>query len=149
MARIRKTSTTNEVSVEPRLLTGGNPQIPKGDGDVPVQAYIDAMPQWKSAIGRQLDTLIVQTVPNARKAVRWNTPFYGIEGQGWFVAFDCTTKYVKVTFFAGMLLVPTPPIHSKQKMVRYFHIYEDTELDKALFASWVRQASELPGEPVF
>ena len=134
---------------KPKLLTGGNPQIPKGDGDAPVQAYIKAMPEWKSGVGKQLDKLIVQTVPNIRKAVRWNTAFYGIEGQGWFVAFDCTTKHVKVTFFAGSSLKPVPPVESKQETVRYFHIHETEELDEKTFTIWIRQASELPGEAVF
>ncbi|QDU11836.1 DUF1801 domain-containing protein [Gimesia aquarii] len=149
MARKKTKTTPKRAAAKPKLLTGGNPQIPKGDGDAPVQAYIKAMPEWKSEIGRRLDEMIVYTVSNVRKAVRWNTPFYGIEGQGWFVAFDCTTKYVKVAFFAGMSLNPVPPIESKQKTVRYFHIYENDELDEEAFTNWVRQASELPGEDVF
>ena len=128
------------------LLSGGNPQIAKGDGDSPVQAYISAMPGWKSELGRRLDTLIVRTVPNVSKAVKWNTPFYGIEGEGWFVAYHCFTKYVKVTFFRGTSLSPIPPGESKQQEVRYFDIYEDDELDEAQFTDWVRQASQLPGE---
>lgn len=134
---------------QPVLLTGGNPQIPKGDGDAPVQAYIAAMPGWKSKVGVDLDSLIERTVPSVRKAVRWNTPFYGIERNGWFVAFHCMTKYVKVTFFMGASLDPVPPVASKQKDVRYFHIHEEDELDEDLLTSWIRQASELPGEPVF
>lgn len=149
MSRKDPSNQPKQVTAGPKLLTGGNPQIPKGDGDAPVQAYIKAMPGWKSAIGRQLDRLIVQTVPAVRKAVRWNTPFYGIEGQGWFMAFDCTTKYVKVAFFAGTSLEPIPPIESKQEAVRYFHILENDKLDEALFASWVRQASQIRGEDVF
>ena len=111
-----------------------------------MQAYIAAMPGWKRDVGRRLDALIVRTVPNVRKAVRWNTPFYGIEGQGWFLGFHCITKYVKVAFFRGTSLRPLPPVESKQKDVRYFHIHEDDQLDEELVASWIRQASELPGE---
>ena len=110
-----------------------------------MQAYIAAMPGWKRDVGRRLDALIVRTVPNVRKAVRWNTPFYGIEGQGWFLGFHCITKYVKVAFFRGTSLRPLPPVESKQKDVRYFHIHEDDQLDEELVASWIRQASELPG----
>ncbi len=138
---------------KPKLLSGGNPQIAKADGDAPVQAYIAAMPGWKRDVGRRLDALIVRTVPGVRKAVRWNTPFYGIEGDGgkggWFLGFHCITKYVKVAFFRGTSLNPLPPVESKQKEVRYFHIHEDEKLDEALVASWIRQASELPGENCF
>ena len=130
---------------KPTLLSGGNPQIPKGDGDAPVQAYIAAMPGWKSDLGRRLDALIVQTVPGVQKAVRWNSPFYGVEGQGWFLSYHCFTKYVKVTFFRGASLSPLPPGESKQEDVRYLDIREDDQLDEALLASWIRQASELPG----
>ena len=133
----------------PALLAGGNPQIAKADGDAPVQAYIAAMPGWKRDVGRRLDALIVRIVPNVRKAVRWNTPFYGIEGQGWFLGFHCITKYVKVAFFRGASLRPLPPAESKQKDVRYFHIHEDDPHDEELVASWIRQASELPGENLF
>lgn len=134
---------------EPVLLSGGNPQIAKGDGDAPVQAYIAAMPGWKHDVGRLLDGLIAQTVPDIRKAVRWNTPFYGIEGNGWFLGFHCLTKYVKVAFLNGASLHPLPPIESKQSNVRYLHIFEDDNVDEAQFADWVEQASRLPGEPVF
>ena len=136
-------------AAKPKLLSGGNPQIAKADGDAPVQAYIAAMPGWKQDVGRRLDALIVRTVPNVRKAVRWNTPFYGIEGQGWFLGFHCITKYVKVAFFRGASLRPLPPVESKQKDVRYFHIHEDDQLDEKLVASWIRQASKLPGEKLF
>jgi hypothetical protein len=129
-----------------KLLSGGNPQITKGYGDAPVQAYIAAMPGWKSEVGRRLDALITRTVPNVYKAVKWNTPFYGIEGQGWFLGFHCMTKYIKVAFFRGTSLRPVPPVESKQKEVRYFHIHEDDQLDEAQLAAWVKQASELPGE---
>ncbi|WP_235904948.1 DUF1801 domain-containing protein [Tautonia marina] len=147
---VRKSSKAAEpVAEEPKLLSGGNPQIPKGDGDAPVQAYIAAMPGWKKEVGRHLDSLIVQTVPDVRKAVRWNTPFYGLEGRGWFLGFHCLTNYVKVAFFRGTSLDPAPPIASKQEAVRYLHIHEGDHLDGELLASWIRQASERPGEPCF
>jgi hypothetical protein len=129
-----------------RLLSGGNPQIAKSYGDAPVQAYIAAMPGWKRDVGRLLDALIVRTVPDVYKAVKWNTPFYGIEGQGWFLGFHCLAKYVKVAFFRGTSLRPVPPGESKQKEVRYLKIHEDDRLDEAQFAAWVQQASQLPGE---
>ncbi len=134
---------------EPVLLSGGNPQIPKGDGDGPVQAYLAAMPGWKGGIGRRLDALVARTVPDVRKAVRWNSPFYGIEGQGWFLSFHCFTKYLKVTFLNGGSLDPVPPVASKYDHVRYLHIHEDDELDEARFTDWVQQASALPGEALF
>ena len=122
-----------------------NPQIAKADGDAPVQAYIAAMPGWKRDIGRQLDALIMQAVPGACKAVKWNSPLYGIEGQGWFLGVHCFTKYLKVAFFQGVSLKPLPPVESKDKNTRYFHIYEGEKLDTAQFASWAKQASKLPG----
>jgi hypothetical protein len=131
---------------KPKLLSGGNPQIAKGYGDAPVQAYIAAMPGWKGDVGRRLDAIIVRTVPNVYKAVKWNTPFYGIEGDGWFVGFHCMTKYVKVAFFRGASLDPVPPGESKQKDVRYLDIREDDEIEEAQLASWVKQASRLPGQ---
>lgn len=133
----------------PKLLSGGNPQIAKGDGDTVVQAYLAAMPGWKRDVGRRLDALISATVPDVRKAVRWNTPFYGVEGQGWFVAFHCCTKYLKVSFLRGTALEPLPPVASKQPDVRYFHIHEDEPLDEALLTRWCRQASQQPGAPHF
>lgn len=129
---------------EPRLLAGGNPQIPKGDGDAPVQAYISAMPGWKREVGRRLDGLVVRTVPDVRKAVRWNSPLYGID-EGWFLSFRCFTKYVKVAFFRGSSLRPLPPGESKSDDVRYLDLYEDDKLDEAQLSDWVRQASRLPG----
>ncbi len=129
-----------------KLLSGGNPQIAKGYGDAPVQAYIAAMPGWKSDVGRRLDALIERTVPNVYKAVKWNSPFYGIEEGVWFLGIHCITKYVKVAFFRGTSLRPLPPVESKQKEVRYFHIHEGDEIDEAQFAAWVKQASQLPGE---
>ena len=128
---------------EPKLLSGGNPQIPKGDGDGSVQAYITAMPGWKRDVGRLLDELVVATVPDVQKAVRWNSPFYGIDGDGWFLSFHCFTKYIKVTFLNGASLDPAPPVASKHPDVRYLHVYEDDELNRAQFTDWVRQASAL------
>ncbi len=130
---------------KPVLLSGGNPQIAKGDGDAPVQAYIAAMPGWKRDIGGRLDLLIVRTVPDVRKGVRWNSPFYGAEGQGWFLNFHCFTKYVKVAFFDGASLDPPPPGESKDANVRYLNIYEDAQFDEDQFVAWVKQASKLPG----
>ncbi len=127
-----------------RLLSGGNPQIAKGDGDAPVQAYIAAMPEWKRAIGQRLDALIVRVVPNVRKAVKWNTPFYGVEGNGWFLGMHCYTKYVQVAFFKGTSLRPVPPGPSKNEGTRYFNIYQGA-LDETLFVTWVKQAANLPG----
>ena len=141
-----KKSTAKRVAAKPALLAGGNPQIAKADGDAPVQAYIAAMPGWKRDIGRRLDTIIVRTVPDVRKAVKWNSPFYGIEGRGWFLSFHCFTKYVKLAFFRGASLRPLPPGESKQKEVRYLDIRENDRLDEAHLAAWVKQASELPGE---
>jgi hypothetical protein len=129
----------------PALLTGGNPQIVKADGDAPVQAYIAAMPGWKRDVGRRLDALIVRTVPDVRKAVKWNSPFYGVKGQGWFLAIHCFTKYVKLTFFRGTSLRPLPAGESKQKEVRYLDIHEHDHLDEAQIAAWVKHASRLNG----
>ena len=130
---------------KPVLLSGDNPQIPKGDGDAPVQAYIDAIPGWKRDVARRLDEIIVGTVPGVRKAVRWNSPFYGAEGLGWFLNFHCFTKYVKVAFFNGSQLDPPPPGVSKDENVRYLSIHEDGPFDEEQFAAWVAQASRLPG----
>ena len=142
----KTTATESKDPAKPTLLSGGNPQIAKGYGDAPVQAYIAAMPGWKSDVGRRLDALIVRTVPGVRKAVKWNSPFYGVEDQGWFLGIHCFTKYVKVAFFRGASLRPVPPGESKQKEVRYLDIHEDDQLDEAQFAAWVKQASQLPGE---
>ncbi len=130
---------------KPVLLSGGNPQIPKGDGDAPVQAYIAAMPDWKRDLGRQLDALIVRTVPDVRKAVKWNSPFYGVQGQGWFLSFHCFTRYVKVAFFKGSSLRPLPPGESKDPNTRYLDIYEADEIDEERVGDWIRQAAALPG----
>ncbi len=132
---------------KPVLLSGGNPQIPKGDGDAPVQAYLAAMPGWKQAVGRRLDKLIAATVPGVRKAVKWNSPLYGAPGQeGWFISFHCFTHYVKLTFFRGQLLSPVPPGESKTPSTRYLDIREDAEIDEAQLVAWIKQASKLPGE---
>lgn len=129
----------------PRLLSGGNPQIPKGDGDAPVQAYIDAMPGWKRDVGRRLDALIESTVPDVKKAVRWNSPFYGVDGQGWFLSYHCFTRYIKVAFVKGRSLDPVPPLASKDDEARYVHIHEGDDIDEELLATWIEQASGLPG----
>jgi hypothetical protein len=146
-----KTSKTSakvatEAVAKPALLAGGNPQIAKGYGDAPVQAYIAAMPDWKSDVGRRLDALIVRTVPAVRKAVKWNSPLYGLEGEGWFLGVHVFTSYVKVAFFRGTSLRPVPPGKSKSKDTRYLDIREDDQLDEAQLAAWVKQASQLPGE---
>jgi hypothetical protein len=141
----KKTARAAKSKSKPRLLSGGNPQIPLGYGDAPVQAYIDAIPGWKQAVARRLDALIVRAVPGVQKAVKWNTPFYGFEGKGWFVAFHCFTNYLKVTFFRGTSLEPVPAGESKHKEVRYLDLREG-ELDEAQFTAWVKQASVLPGE---
>lgn len=130
----------------PILLSGGNPQIPKGYGDAPVQAYIAAMPGWKSDVWRRLDALIERTVPGVEKAVKWNSPLYGVEKESWFLSVHCFDRYIKVAFFRGAAMDPVPPVASKQKDVRYFHIHEDQPVDEAQFADWVKQASRLPGE---
>ena len=140
-----KVTRKSEGKPEPVLLSGGNPQIAKADGDTPVQAYIAAMPGWKSDLGRRLDEIIVRTAPDVQKAVRWNSPFYGMEGRGWFLNFHCFTRFVKVAFFNGASLDPIPPGKSKDENVRYLDIYEDKPFDEAQFAAWVKQASRLPG----
>jgi hypothetical protein len=147
-AKPRKTAakSPSRKAAKPTLLSGGNPQIAKGDGDAPVQAYIAAMPGWKHDIGRRLDALIVRTVPGVRKAVKWNSPFYGVEGQGWFLGIHCFTNYVKLAFFRGALLRPMPPGESKSKGRRYLDIHEHDQIDETQFADWVKQASLLPGE---
>ena len=146
-AKVAKKAVAKPGAAKPVLLSGGNPQIAKGDGDAPVQAYIAAMPGWKRNVGRKLDTLIVRTVPGVRKAVKWNSPFYGVEDQGsWFLSFHCFTKYVKVAFFRGTSLRPLPPGESKSKEVRYLDIHEDDQLDEAQLVAWVKQASQLHGE---
>lgn len=136
----------NQPAREPKLLSGGNPQIAKGYGDAPVQAYIAAMPGWKRDVGARLDALIEAAVPGVRKAVKWNSPFYGVEEGSWFLSFHVFARYVKVAFFRGGALDPVPPVASKSQDTRYFHIHEGEALDEALFTAWVTQASRLPGE---
>ena len=143
MARQRRSGKVRKGEKVP-LLSGGNPQIQKAEGDAPVQAYIAAMPGWKRDVGKRLDALIARNVPKVRKAVKWNSPFYGIEGQGWFLSFHVFTRYVKVAFFRGSSLRPLPPGPSKDKHTRYLNIHEG-ELDEAQMATWVKQAAALPG----
>ena len=138
------TRTRGTADGEVVLLSGGNPQIAKADGDAPVQAYIAAMPGWKSEAGKRIDDLIVRNVPNVRKAVRWNSPWYGVEGQGWFASYHVFTRYVKVTFLNGASLSPEPPGSGKDKDSRWIDIYEG-KLDEEQLAAWVRQAAALPG----
>jgi hypothetical protein len=148
-----KKSTQREGSPKPRgrriakpvLLAGGNPQVAKADGDAPVRAYLAAMPGWKREVGQRLDALIERMVPNVRKAVRWNSPFYGVEGRGWFLGLHCLTKYVKVAFYRGTELDPVPPVESKKEGIRYVHLHEHEPLDEALLTRWIRQAAKLPG----
>jgi len=140
-----ETSMKSMTVDKPALLAGGNPQIAKAHGDAPVQAYIAAMPGWKRDVGRRLDAIIVRTVPGVRKAVKWNSPFYGMEAGSWFLNFHCFTNYVKVAFFRGTSLRPLPPGESRQKEVRYLDIHEGA-LDEAQLAAWVKQASQLAGE---
>lgn len=135
-----------EKATDPVLLSGGNPRIAKGYGDAPVQAWIAAAPGWKSDAGRRLDALIERTVPGVKKAVKWNTPMYGLEEGSWFASFHAFDRYLKVAFFRGASLDPVPPVGSKHKEVRYFHIHEDEAVDEAQLADWIKQASRLPGE---
>jgi hypothetical protein len=144
-AKVTKRAAAKRVAPKPTLLSGGNPQIAKADGDAPVQAYIAAMPGWKRDVARRLDALIERTVPGVRKAVKWNSPFYGVEGQGWFLNFHTFTNYVKVAFFRGTSLSPMPPGASKHKEVRYFDIHKDDQVDEAHLTTWIRQSAALPG----
>jgi hypothetical protein len=137
--------TTKPARAKPRLLSGGNPQIAKAEGNAPVEAYIAAMPGWKRDVGRRLDGLIERATPGVRKAIKWNSPFYGIEGNGWFLNFHCFTNYVKVAFFRGTSLRPPPPGESKHKEVRYLDIRKDDEINEAQLVMWIRQAADLPG----
>lgn len=137
---------TGKNSDQPKLLAGGNPQIPMGYGHEPVQAYIEAMPGWKHDVGQRLDSLIEKAAPGVEKAVKWNSPFYGMERGSWFLSFHCMTKYVKVAFFRGTSLEPQPPVSSKHREVRYFHIHEEEPFDQDRFVEWVKQAARLPGE---
>ena len=142
---VSKRSPAPAAKKKPKLLSGGNPQIAKGDGDAPVRAYIAAIPGWKRDVVRRLDEVITQATPGGCKAIRWNSPFYGIAGQSWFLGVHCFTKYVKVAFFDGASLRPLPPVESKQPKVRYVHIHEGDALDEKQLAAWVKQASKLPG----
>ena len=144
-ARVAKKSPAKRPATKPKLLSGGNPQIAKGDGDEPVQEYIAAMPGWKRDLGKRLDALIERSVPGVRKAVKWNSPWYGMEGRGWVLSFHCYAKYVKVAFFRGTSLRPVPPGESKHQEVRYVDIHEDDALDEAQLKRWVKQAAALPG----
>ena len=147
MAGRRKvTAPPRKAAARPALLSGGNPQIPKGYGEAPVRAYLAALPGWKKPLGRKLDALITRTVPHVSKAVKYNSPMYGIDGHTWFLSFHCFDAYIKVTFFRGTQLDPVPPLASKIPRVRYFHIRETDVLDEAGFTTWVKQASALPGE---
>jgi hypothetical protein len=141
-----KKPAAKRVADRPALLSGGNPQIAKGDGDAPVQAYIAAMPGWKRDVGRRLDALIVRTVPGVRKAVKWNSPFYGVGGRDWFLGLHCFTNYIKVAFFRGTSLRPVPSGASKSKDTRCLDIHEEDQLDEAQLVAWVKQASQLPGD---
>ena len=140
---------SKQAADEPRLLSGGNPQIPKGDGDGPVQAYLAAMPGWQRDVGRHLDELVVRAAPHVRKAVRWNSPFYGVEGDGWFLSLHCFTNYVKLTWLNGASLRPAPPIASKHGDVRYSKVHEGEVIDDAQLTRWIRQAVKLPGDALF
>ena len=144
-AKPARPATARRAAAKPKLLSGGNPQIAKGDGDAPVQAYIAAMPGWKRDVGKRLDKLIVRSLPIVRKAVKWNSPFYGVDGQGWFLGVHVFTRYVKVAFFRGASLRPQPPGPSKDKNTRYLDIHEGDEIDEAQFSKWVKQAAKLPG----
>jgi hypothetical protein len=145
-AKSEKSSTKAAASSKPvKLLAGGNPQIAKAEGDAPVQAYIAAMPGWKREVTRRLDALIVRAAPKVKRAVKWNSPFYGMEGKGWFVSLHAFTNYVKVAFFRGSSLKPPPPGTSKHKEVRYLDVRENDDFDEAQFTKWVKQAAKIPG----
>jgi len=144
-AATQKAAAKKAAAKKPRLLAGGNPQIAKGEGDAPVQAYIAAVTGWKQDVSRRLDALVVATVPGVKKAVKWNSPFYGLEGNGWFLSFHCFTKYIKVSFFRGADLRPLPPGTSTQEAVRYLDIGDGASVDEAQLADWIRQAAALPG----
>ena len=145
MARKAATNTSGAKSAEPRLLSGGNPQIPKGDGDAPVQAYIAALPGWKNEAGGRLDTLIEQVAPDVRKAVKWNSPLYGMPGHGFFLGVHCFSKYIKIAFFKGAAFSPPPPVDSKDPDTRYLHIHEGDMIESPQLTDWIRQASKIKG----
>ena len=146
MSKPAKKSAAKAARAKPKLLSGSNPQIAKSYGDAPVQAYIAALPGWKRDVGRRLDQLIVGAIPGVYKAVKWNSPFYGNEDDGWFVSYHCMTHYVKIAYFRGASLKPLPPFESKQPDVRYLHIHEGEAFDEAQFTKWIKQASKLPGK---
>ena len=143
--KVAKKAAVKPRAAKPTLLAGGNPRIAKADGDAAVQAYIAAMPGWKSGVGRRIDALVVRTIPGVHKAIKWNSPLYGVEGYGWFLGIHCFTKYVKVAFFRGVSLRPIPPGDSKSSDTRYIDIREGDELDEAQMGDWVKQPAELPG----
>jgi hypothetical protein len=145
MSKKRATKTKPTKAKAVKLLSGGNPQIAKGDGGAPVKAYIAAMPDWKKGVGQRLDTIITKAVPGVRKAVKWNSPFYGVADQGWFLSFHVFTRYVKVAFFRGASLKPVPPGASKDANVRYLDIHEGDGIDEAQLTKWVKQAAKIPG----
>lgn len=128
-----------------KILSGGNPQIPKGYGDAVVQRYIAAIPDWKQGVAAKVDALVTAAVPDVQKAVKWNSPLYGMGEEHWFLSYHCATKYLKVAFHKGVQMSPVPPVASKQPDIRYFHIHEDDEIDEAQFSDWIRQAASLPG----
>jgi len=134
------------MTATPKLLAGGNPQIAKGFGEAPVQAWIAAAPGWKSTTAQALDTLITRSAPGVQKAVKWNSPLYGLDGQTWFLSFHAMTAYIKVAFHNGIALEPPPPVGSKQPRVRYLHLHEGEVVDTAQIAAWITQAAALPGE---
>ena len=134
---------------EPRLLSGGNPQIARGDGPGPVARYLAAMPGWKGAVGVRVDALVSRLVPDARRAVRWNSPFYGVDGQGWFLTMHCFNRYVKVSFLNGVSLEPEPPVAGKDPTTRSLHVHEKDTLDEAALERWILQAAAIPGERIF
>jgi hypothetical protein len=144
--RVSQEAAETPTPAAPKLLAGGNPQIAKGDGDGPVQAYIAAVPAgWKRDACAQIDRLVTQAVPGVRKAVRWNSPFHGSQDGGWVLSYHCMTRYVKIAFFDGASLRPPPPVESKSPKVRYLHVSQDEPLDEKRFTAWVKQASRLPG----
>ena len=147
-ARRKASAAPRRPSVRPKVLAGGNPQVAKGSGEAPVRAYLAALTGWKKAAGRKIDAAISRCVPNVSKAVRYNSPMYGLDGRTWFASFHCFDAYIKVTFFRGTQLDPVPPVGSKVPRVRYFHVHETDRLEDTPFATWVKQASELPGEKV-
>jgi hypothetical protein len=126
------------------LLSGGNPQIAKAEGDAPVQAWIAAAPGWKRGVGERIDGLVVKVLPGVRKAVKWNSPFYGADPDGWFLSLHCYDRFVRLAFFRGALMEPQPPGPSKVGDVRYLDIREDDATTDKQITAWIRQAIKLP-----